>query len=235
MRRCPIAARALATLAMLALTRPSRAATPVPNADSLDAAIRVRWAQAECFEIDWTARAHGAVPCDIAGHHRIEPRAHRVAIEYAGTFAGTPVRSTLRANADSMWTGAKAQAVPADLTHAILYGIARMGVLHNIANLVQGAPPEHAAGGIEQWLVGEAIRCDGVEYVGGVRCWVLQMDLRIEGTRVADTRGWYDADTLMPVRREVNVNAGGIRFTDIEVYRTPGCAVAGTGCTGGRR
>jgi hypothetical protein len=41
---------------------------------------------------------------------------------------------------------------PAGLTEALVLGFTRMGILHNLARLTRGAAPDHADGGVREWV-----------------------------------------------------------------------------------
>lgn len=55
--------------------------------------------------------------------------------------------------------------VPQHLSEALLIGLTRMGLLHNLARLVGGAPPDRADGGVGDWVVVDSF--GGEETPGG--------------------------------------------------------------------
>ncbi|MEM9459034.1 MAG: hypothetical protein AAGF11_32955 [Myxococcota bacterium] len=90
---------------------------------------------------------------------------------------------------------------PAALAPALLLGWTRMGVLHNLAMLVGGAPPDHAAGGVEDWVqtvdhrrpTSPGSQGDGVTF-----------GLVVGGEPSGEATLWLDARGT-PVRREQTV------------------------------
>ncbi|HKK94170.1 MAG TPA: hypothetical protein VJ925_12100 [Longimicrobiales bacterium] len=97
--------------------------------------------------------AEGAVRADLFGTLLLG-RSGRARIEAAGTFAGEQIDVTLISDGNRMfWTGGEnGVPTPDMLRPALGIGFTRMGVLHNLARLVGGAPPDHADGGVREWV-----------------------------------------------------------------------------------
>jgi len=54
--------------------------------------------------------------------------------------------------------------VPPEVREALVIGLTRMGILHNLARLVAGVPPDRASGGVRDWVEGREIAwADSVE------------------------------------------------------------------------
>lgn len=74
-----------------------------------------------------------------------------------GEFAGEPVTLRLTAAGERYTYGNATQrtlaARPDGLEDALAIGFMRMGILHNLAQLAEAAPPDHAAGGVGEWVV----------------------------------------------------------------------------------
>lgn len=103
--------------------------------------------------IAFDVTAEGAMAADLTGTLLLG-RAGRARVEAAGTFAGQQVDVTLISDGDEMfWTGAdEGIATPDMLREALGIGFTRMGVLHNLARLTGGAPPDRADGGVRDWV-----------------------------------------------------------------------------------
>jgi len=102
------------------------------------------------FEVD----ASGAVEASLRGDLFLGPEG-AARLEARGTFAGRDVDVMLVSDGEQLiWSGAP-QAVPSPdgLRDALVVGLTRMGVLHNIARLTAGAPPDHMEGGVREWVV----------------------------------------------------------------------------------
>ena len=87
---------------------------------------------------------------------------------------------------------------PAGLAAALVVGLTRMGVLHNLAMLVGGAAPARAEGGVEDWVQTVDHRpLSPAPAEGEAICF----GLRVEGEPSGEATLWLDADG-MPTRRE---------------------------------
>lgn len=86
----------------------------------------------------------------------LEMDGDRVELEARGTFAGQAVELLFDADGTRMRGRGGARAFelsqPAGLREAIAVGMVRMGILHTLAVLAAGAPPDHAQGGVRDWL-----------------------------------------------------------------------------------
>lgn len=97
--------------------------------------------------------AEGAVAADLTGTLLLGTSGE-ARVEAAGSFAGEQIDVTLISDGDRMfWTGGQDGVdTPPRLRDALGIGFTRMGVLHNLARLVGGAPPDHADGGVREWV-----------------------------------------------------------------------------------
>ena len=81
----------------------------------------------------------------------------RVTITASGRFGDQPVEVSLDADGTRMKGRGGARAFdlpqPEALREALAVGIVRMGILHTLAMLVAGQPPEVPEGGVQAWLV----------------------------------------------------------------------------------
>lgn len=77
---------------------------------------------------------------------------NRARIDALGTFNGQPAQVHWVSDGTRTSTGA---ASPPHVTEAIVVGMTRMGVLHNVAHLLLGGgdAPDHAEGGAREWVV----------------------------------------------------------------------------------
>lgn len=105
--------------------------------------------------IAFRIRSEGAFAAELTGELQLT-REGGASIDARGTFGADPVQLSLRA-ADGRMTGGNAgrsfdQPAPPALREALVVGMLRMGILHNLARLVGGAPPDRADGGVRTWL-----------------------------------------------------------------------------------
>lgn len=113
---------------------------------------------AEMTGVEFQIQAEGAFQADLQGE--LEMRGEgQVNLMATGSFGGQPVELYLEAT-DSAFTGGQGggggpmfdRVPPAALKEALVLGMTRMGLLHNLARLVSGAPPDRADGGVGEWV-----------------------------------------------------------------------------------
>lgn len=159
---------AMWTLMIAALLACQPDADPVPDTAASADPIRmvepadIMWAlenrllDVRAMRLDYHVTAEGAFQADIRGALDIEPTGE-VSLTGAGFFGADSVDLTLRSDGGELEFGngprAATTATPAYLTEAILIGFSRMGILHNLARLTEVAPPDHAGGGVLDWVV----------------------------------------------------------------------------------
>ena len=147
-------------------------------------------------QVEVKSHAEGAVKADAISRLFIGPATR---IHAQGTFQGKPFTR----NFD--------QPTTRDLRDAVVVGMARMGVLHNVATLVSSGAPEHADGTVREWLEPHDFRAvkGGVAY-----------RLRVGGQDTSEVR--LTLAKGLPERRTMTVHfpSGDMRVT--EDYRFPG-------------
>jgi len=103
------------------------------------------------------------------------------------------------------------QRTPPALGEAVVIGLMGMGLLHNLALLSSGMPPDHAAGGAASWVVTSEHTWDTGRdaTIDGRATRALGFQISVEGQNVGDATLWLDAATGLPVKREVRVHFSG--------------------------
>jgi hypothetical protein len=101
--------------------------------------------------------------------------------------------------------------IPAKLNESVVVGMLGMGLLHNLALLAFGMPPDHAAGGAAEWVATSGHTWDTGKdaTVNGAPARALTFQIAVEGQAVGDATLWLDAVTGLPQKREVNVHFSG--------------------------
>mgnify|MGYP000011433169 CR=1 FL=1 len=140
---------------------PAPVAAPVtPEAsEPQDPTARLHAAERALIEdpvrLRFVVQSQGAVDAQFVGALVMD--GDRVQIEASGQFAGTPVEVSFRADGERMRGegGAQAFDLPqADGLREVLgVSVVRMGLLHTLAMLVVGQPPEVPSGDVREWLV----------------------------------------------------------------------------------
>jgi hypothetical protein len=196
------AALALALLAPAALAMEEEGVALMQQLEArLVAAKRVR--------IEASIEARGAFAANLAGHAEWRDRNH-AELAWAGQFAGQPVELKLRSDGRVLTLARNAeqhrQRAPAETNRAMLVGMMRMGVLHNLARLSELKLPDHATGGVAQWVQLDSFRPATYAQGGDLEGFMsFGYDLVIDGTPTASVRLWVDPQTQLPRRRQVTV------------------------------
>lgn len=138
----------------------SAAADPSPAEADLTPAQLFTALEERLLERTHTALAfritsEGAFSADLAGDLVIG-EGDDIRLMAEGTFGDDTVSPSLRVRDGRMVGGNADQRfddpVPAALRESIILGLTRMGLLHTLARLVSGSPPDHAGGGVEDWV-----------------------------------------------------------------------------------
>jgi hypothetical protein len=171
--------------------RPQQASSRAePAADF--SALEDRLLNAGTVRFDFHVSAEGPFEADLRGALGIGP-AHRVRLTASGHFGGQPVDLLLRAEDEEFEFGNQTNrtiaARPAHLKEALLIGLTRMGILHNLARLTSASAPDHADGGVREWVT------VGSFAAGASDSDALSFDLTVAGQRAGsaslevDSRG----------------------------------------------
>lgn len=162
----------------------------------------------------FSVTATGAVAVDLEGELELGPCCGLIA---EGDFAGQPYALALRATGDHLQAHSGDDLlfegpVPGELSHALRIGLTRMGVLHNVAMLVGGAPPDHADGGVEDW-----VRTSEHKHVERDGQPGIAFDLTVAGQPSGHATLWLD-DRGWPASREQSVDFPEGTMKVVEVY-----------------
>lgn len=136
--------------ATAATEQPTQAPAGAEAAAVLDA-FEDRLLKAGTVRLDFHATAEGAMEADLRGALHIGP-ADQVVLTASGSFAGKPVDVVLRSEPGGLQIGSRTVRRPDHLKEALVIGFTRMGILHNLARLTSGREPDHANGGVRDWV-----------------------------------------------------------------------------------
>jgi hypothetical protein len=123
----------------------------VPSLDDLEAVLTD---PSSSVHVPFEVEAVGAVEVALTGDLFLGPEG-AARLEARGIFAGREVDVMAVSDGERLlWSGAP-EPVPAPegLRDALAVGLTRMGILHNVARLTAGAPPDHIEGGVRDWVV----------------------------------------------------------------------------------
>lgn len=145
-----------------------------------------------------------------------------LSLEAVGAFDGQEVAVHLRV-ADGEMVGGNGSEVfreraPAHVREAVIIGLTRMGLMHNLARLVAARPPDHAAGGVTDWVQVEDVAW--IPVAGDSPRHGIGFGIAVAGQRAAGAELWLDASGL-PLRRLQTVRFPGGEMRVLEEYIWP--------------
>jgi hypothetical protein len=148
-------------------------------------------------QLEAKSHAEGSVQADTVADLSVGPAAR---LRAKGTFQGKPFEKSFD------------QPATPELRDALLLGLTRMGLLHNVVRLAHDQGPDHADGTVREWL--RPIKFRRVK--GGVR-----YAITVGGVETGENTVLIDSKTKLPRRRTTVVHfpSGDMRVT--ETYRFP--------------
>lgn len=185
-------------------TEPSELGAETPDPLALFFGLEERMVLADTVDVDFAITAEGAIIVDLQGLLRISPDS--TVLSAFGTFAGEGVEVTLHAGSGEMRFGSGDQqrtaAVPEFLQEALGIGMTRMGVLHNLAMLAAGAPPDRGDGGVREWVTVDGFSL-GREGVLAEDRHSLSFQITVDGTPAGSAVLDLDENGIPVERRQV--------------------------------
>lgn len=166
---------------------------------------------ADRVQLQFNVTATGAVEAALQGFLILRGD-REISLDASGHFAGQDVELKLATMANELHFGHKSSpassAIPVAIKPALMIGFVRMGILHNLARLVAGAAPDHADGGVADWVVLRDYSSAGEDTVG--------FAIQVAGQPAGSARLIFSDDRL--VRREQTVEFPGGSMSVIEEY-----------------
>ncbi len=212
----------------LAIGACSGAGTGSADRDTAEAAearflaLEQRLLDAESVRIRGAVGSSGVVVSGLEGE-AVLASGNRARLQFSGEFEGSDVVLALVANGQRLWSGNGTDSfetdVPSALNEGILLGFTRMGILHNLALLSGGSPPDGTDGTIRDELTVTNFAWGEPETLDGVPTEPLTFDLSIDGTPFAKVVLWLHQETGLPVQREQIVQFPGGEMWAVEIYQ----------------
>lgn len=178
---------------------------PAQQARNAFATLEQRLLAEQPLVFSFDVEADGAMVARLRGRLRRD-EAGVATLDADGLFAERAVEILLRSNGETMTGGEGTNLfvteTPPALDDALLLGMTRMGVLHNLAMLASGLPPDHAGGGVREWL-----EVTGFELVDDPdpETDVISFTVVVDGEPRAGAVLWIDRASGWPVRRRQTV------------------------------
>ncbi|MGI9264836.1 MAG: hypothetical protein ACR2QU_07895 [Gammaproteobacteria bacterium] len=182
-------------------------------------AVESRLLEAGVVCIAFEIVSEGAVESDLKGTARMT-RPTSARIEAQGEFAGASVDILFRTHIDRMYgqNGSKRfeEETPAALTEGLIIGMTRMGLLHNLAMLSSGSPPDKTDGTVKKWVKPGNIRKGPAKQIGESRAEALEFTVVVDGQPSGEATLWLDSETGLPVKRKqvVHFSQGDMSVTE---------------------
>ena len=182
--------------------------------------IESRLLEAPSIRLRYDIRAEGALEAHLRG--QLVLRKDSLELDGSGPFGGSSLEVSLVSDGKNMQGGTRARpfdiSTPPALREAMVVGLIRMGLLHNLARLTAGSPPDHANGGVDEWVVVSEVQRGEPEDVGGVRAVPLSFEITVSGIPSASATLWLAKDTGLPIRRIQTVRFGSDTMDVVERY-----------------
>lgn len=188
---------------------------PLPPAADAYRVLEVRLLTANEIDVAFAIESSGAVVSDFTGTLRVEGHDHAM-LEASGTFQGEERHLELAGDGDFLTGGSEAgrfeMPAPLALAEGLMIGCTRMGLLHNLAMLSAGAPPDGTDGAARSW-----VRLENHAWAEKVGGGAISFDIVVADQPVGSATVWLDVDGL-PTRREQKVEFPGGTMRVTETY-----------------
>ncbi len=175
----------------------------------LMAQLQTRLLNARRVVIEGDIQSRGAVFSALKGSAQVGERNH-LSLAFSGQFGPRPAVLTLTADnrLQELGNGAERRSEPVagENNRAVLVGVLRMGLLHNLARLSELKGPDHGGGDVQRWLTLDNFR-PTTYILGGELEGTLSFgfDVLVDGAMSASARLWLDPVSGLPRRREQTV------------------------------
>lgn len=192
---------ALAAAVLLAACGGSETKAENPKPDEAAAtfdALEDRLLKSSYLELTGRIESTGAVVSSLEGSLIID--GDRVLLGFGGSFAGNPVTIELSSDGTTMTGGSGTLSfeveTPPALKEGLLIGVTRMGILHNLAVLASGNPPQATYGEAPTWVTVSDV-------TGGEHS--LGFGVVVDGKPSATAKLTLNTETGLPAKREQTV------------------------------
>lgn len=194
-----------------------------PSADSLFHGIERHLLAAQTMKLAFRVEAKGAITVGLDG--TLDMRHDQaVRLRSEGTFMSNPADLALTSNGTQMQGGSAAgtfdKATPEALNESLVVGFMRMGILHNLARLTAGVTPDHADGGVAEWVQVRAFTDPESVILEGKVAQTITFQIYVSGQHAGEASLWVDAETGFPLQRTQVVHFEHGTMNVVERYHT---------------
>jgi hypothetical protein len=197
---------------------PIATAEPTPPQDPAEqfADLETRLLSAKTLRVTFDITAEGSNTANLRGVLELAADG-KARIDARGTFAGEPGEVHFTSDGRTMKgeRGGKRFELPTGkaLQESIVLGMTRMGLLHNLAVLWGGRPPDLADGGIREWVMA----IDHADASNDERGNALGFRISVQGTPMGETMLELDG-AGWPTQRSQTVHFPNGDMTVVERY-----------------
>ena len=168
------------------------------------ARLEARLLNAERVTLRFDIRSTGAVVSSLAGSADLSPP-DGAAILADGSFAGAAADIRLSSLQEILAGGNGDKtfqvALPQALGEGLLIGFTRMGLLHNLAMLSAGQPPDGTDGRVTDWVEVADLSLGETRALAGGSDRPSRVTVVVAGRPSGIAELWVDEETGLPVRR----------------------------------
>jgi len=191
-----------------------------PRAESMFRELEEKLLNEKSLRIRFKITSEGSVDSSLQGQLRLKS-GNKVEIAVSGSFKSSPVAVRFESDGKKMhWAIADRQIdleTPKGLNQAIIVGFTRMGLLHNLALILGGEPPDRADGTIEDWVQVSDFLFAAPDPSSKLRGRSIRFQIEVEGKSVGNAHYWISPLTRMPVERRQMVH---FETGDVKVVET---------------
>lgn len=191
------------------------------DARSVFANLEQTLLEAKTLHLVGRVQATGVLSATLEGGIWLQGR-KRARVDFAGSFASQPVYLLLTSDGRRMRGGNDGSdfelSTPEELREGIVLGLTRMGILHNLAMLTSGVPPEHTDGTFDDWVRVTDLELGGEAEIDGERSRAVSFVIVVDGTPSSSATLWLSVETGLPVQRNQRVTFPQGEMTVVEKY-----------------
>jgi hypothetical protein len=169
--------------------------------------LEQQFLDSEGINLAFEISSEGAVKSALTGRLAL-CKGNRIKLQSSGDLFGQPVNNSLQSDGQVMNLNQQQQNLPSKLNEAVVVGLLRMGLLHNLARLGGNLAPDHAGGGVADWVQVPVVRVNSDN---------LFFDILVAGTRAGKAELVLSDDGL-PLTREQIVYFGSEQMNVTESY-----------------
>lgn len=173
---------------------------------------------AENTELTFHVSSSGAFVTDLKGSLKLG-KGNVLKLQATGMFGEQDVVLSLESDGTTMIGGNGSQkietATPTALRESVVIGLTRMGILHNLARLTAGVPPDHADGDVREWV--QAVNVRTVD-AANPNDNGLGFDILVSGQESGSVELFCSQKTSLPKQRSQRVHFPGGEMHVTETY-----------------